>query len=51
MLNRGGTFEMLEHITTTKEDLRAREIEYIKEYKAREIFIVHNEQHTKDVRE
>lgn len=51
MLNRGGTFEMLEHITTTKEDLRAREIEYIKEYKACEIFIVHNEQHTKDVRE
>ena len=51
MLRRGGTFEMLEHITTTEEDLRAREIEYIKEYKACEIFIVHNEQHTKDVRE
>ena len=51
MLKRGGTFEMLEHITTTEEDLRAREIEYIKEYKACEIFIVHNEQHTKDVKE
>lgn len=47
MLKRGGTFEMLEHITTTEEDLRAREIEYIKEYKACGVFTVINNQHAK----
>ncbi len=47
MLQRGGTFELLEHITTTEEDLRAREIEYIKEYKACGMFIVINNQHAK----
>lgn len=51
MLKRGGTFELLEHITTTEEDLRAREIEYIKEYVACGLYKVHNEAHTKDVRE
>ena len=47
MLRRGGTFEMLEHITTTEEDLRAREIDYIKEYIACGLYTVRNEQHAK----
>lgn len=48
MLKRGGTFEMLEHVTTSEEDLRAREIEYIKEYKACRVFVVINNQHAND---
>ena len=47
MLKRGGTIELLEHITTTEEDLRTREIEYIKEYVACGLYKVHNEAHAK----
>lgn len=47
MLKRGGTFEVLEVITTSEEDLRAREIEYIQEYKLCGAYIVINNQHAK----
>lgn len=47
MLKRGGTFELLEHITTTEEDLRAREVDYIKEFVACGLYTVHNEIHAK----
>lgn len=51
MLKRGGTFELLEYITTTEEDLRAREVDYIKEYVACGLYKLHNEAHTKDEKE
>lgn len=47
MLQRGGTFEVLEHITTNEEDLRAREVEYIKEYKLCGVFAIINNKHAK----
>lgn len=47
MLKRGGTFEVLEHITTNEEDLRTREVEYIKEYKLCGVFAIINNQHAK----
>lgn len=47
MLKRGGTFEVLEVITTTEEDLRAREIEYIQEYKLCGAYILINNVHAK----
>lgn len=45
MLQRGGTFELLEHITTTEEELRKREAEYIKEYVLTGAYVVINDRH------
>ena len=47
MLNYGATFEVLEHITTNENDLRAREVEYIKEYKECKAFVMINNAHAK----
>ena len=47
MLQRGGTFEVLEHITTTEDDLRLKEQEYIKEYSMTGMFIMINNAHAK----
>lgn len=49
MLKRGGTIELLEVITTTEEDLRQREVEYIKEYSLTGAYIMVNNQHAKNV--
>jgi predicted GIY-YIG superfamily endonuclease len=45
MLQRGATFELLEHVTTSEEDLRQREAEYIKEYAATGVYVVINDRH------
>lgn len=45
MLQRGATFELLEHVTTTEEDLRSKEVDYIKEYASTGMYIVINDRH------
>lgn len=45
MLKRGATFELLEVVHGTEDDLRQREKEYIKEYVSTGMFIVINDRH------
>jgi len=45
MLQKGGTFELIEVVNGTEEQLRAKETEYIKEYVSTGVYIVINEKH------